>query len=156
MKALAVGERILLTLWAGSTWTVGYLAAPTLFATLDDRRLAGELAGKMFAIVGWLSLVCIAVLLVAALMRGAAAARKQWRTWILVGAAACVATSLFVIQPKMQALKAEGLAPGSEAAAAFGRMHGVSSGVYLLTSLFALALVAAGLRGREERLAAGD
>ncbi|MCK5382667.1 MAG: DUF4149 domain-containing protein, partial [Gammaproteobacteria bacterium] len=30
-------ERILLTLWVGSLWVVGFVVAPVLFAELDDR-----------------------------------------------------------------------------------------------------------------------
>jgi hypothetical protein len=29
-------------------WAVGYLAAPTLFATLSDRVLAGTIAASLF------------------------------------------------------------------------------------------------------------
>ncbi|NOX26610.1 MAG: DUF4149 domain-containing protein, partial [Gammaproteobacteria bacterium] len=43
-----LGERILLTLWVGGTWTVGYIVAPVLFKFLEaDRQLAGALAGEM-------------------------------------------------------------------------------------------------------------
>ena len=54
---LLAGDRILLTLWVGSLWAIGYIAAPTLFATLEDRALAGTLAGAMFVraryLLGW-------------------------------------------------------------------------------------------------------
>src|SRR4051812_30024386 len=50
-------------LWAGSLWTIGYLVAPTLFATLNDNVLAGVIAGSMFRAEAWLSLVCGCVLL---------------------------------------------------------------------------------------------
>jgi hypothetical protein len=43
-----------LTLWVGGFWAIGYLAAPMLFYNLDDRMLAGMLAGKMFTgMPGW-------------------------------------------------------------------------------------------------------
>ncbi|HEX8601023.1 MAG TPA: DUF4149 domain-containing protein, partial [Pseudoduganella sp.] len=51
-------------LWAGSLWTVGYLVAPTLFATLSDRVLAGTIAGAMFHAEAMLSLGCALALLV--------------------------------------------------------------------------------------------
>ncbi|MCE2832533.1 MAG: DUF4149 domain-containing protein, partial [Oxalobacteraceae bacterium] len=48
------GVRVLLvTFWVGSLWTVGYLAAPTLFATLPDRALAGSIAGSLFRVEAW-------------------------------------------------------------------------------------------------------
>jgi hypothetical protein len=52
------------TLWAGSLWAVGYLAAPTLFATLSDRVLAGTIAASLFKNQAWLSIACALVMLV--------------------------------------------------------------------------------------------
>ncbi|HEX7634207.1 MAG TPA: DUF4149 domain-containing protein, partial [Noviherbaspirillum sp.] len=46
---------LIATLWVGSLWTVGYLVAPTLFATLSDRALAGMIAGSIFRLEAWLS-----------------------------------------------------------------------------------------------------
>ena len=45
-----------LTLWVGGLWAIGYLVAPTLFATLADRQLAAMLAGKLFILIGWVGL----------------------------------------------------------------------------------------------------
>ena len=53
-----VGERIVAALWVGSLWAIGYLVAPLLFARLDDRGLAGFLAGEFFTVITWMSLVC--------------------------------------------------------------------------------------------------
>ena len=50
-------KRLVLTVWLGMIWSVGYLAAPILFETLDDRALAGLVAGKLFTTVAWVSLV---------------------------------------------------------------------------------------------------
>ena len=47
----------------------------------------------------------------------------------------------------MADLKAQGpIVPGSDSAAAFGLLHGISTGIYLLLSLLGLILVALGLR----------
>ncbi|MGB5473694.1 MAG: DUF4149 domain-containing protein, partial [Gammaproteobacteria bacterium] len=51
-------ERVLLTLWVGSLWVTGFMVAPVLFARLDDRALAGTLAGELFGLVAWLGLAC--------------------------------------------------------------------------------------------------
>ncbi len=51
------------TLWAGSLWTIGFIVAPTLFGTLSDRVLAGNIAGSMFRAEAWLSIACALVLL---------------------------------------------------------------------------------------------
>ena len=61
---LARTRLLVATLWAGSLWAVGYLAAPTLFATLSDRVLAGTIAGNLFSNQAWLSIACAVVMLV--------------------------------------------------------------------------------------------
>jgi len=60
---LLAGERILLTLWVGGLWAIGYIVAPALFANLEDRALAGTLAGVMFNIIAWVGLACGSLLL---------------------------------------------------------------------------------------------
>ena len=45
MPIIKYSERFLLTLWVGGLWIIGYLVTPVLFKTLDNRQLAGELAG---------------------------------------------------------------------------------------------------------------
>lgn len=143
MKALGAGDRLLLTLWVGGLWAIGYIVAPTLFASLDDRALAGQLAGKMFYIIALVGMVAAPLLLLRrAVSSGVAAALRQWQSWVLAAMLVLVAVGLLVLQPMMQDLKAQGL-QGAEAAAAFGRLHGISSALYLLTSLGGLALVLA-------------
>ena len=63
MRHIDIGERIILTLWVGSLWAIGYLAVPVLFHSLDSRTLAGELAASMFTLVNGLGLVCGGLLL---------------------------------------------------------------------------------------------
>ena len=63
MRILQYGEQLLVTLWVGSLWAIGYLAVPILFSTLDDRMLAGMLAGKMFTAVSFIGLGCGTALL---------------------------------------------------------------------------------------------
>ena len=139
---MAVGERILLTLWVGAMWTVGYLAAPILFNTLDSRMLAGLLAGKMFTVVDIIGLVAGTMLLLGALYRAGRRASRDSRVWMLAVMLLLVAIQQFYFQPVMEALKANGLAEGSAAAAEFARMHGAASILYLINSLLGLVLVA--------------
>ena len=40
---------IVITLWVGALWAIGYMAAPTLFHVLDDRALAGKLAANVLS-----------------------------------------------------------------------------------------------------------
>lgn len=141
------GERILLTLWVGSLWAIGYVAAPTLFAVLEDRSVAGTLAGHMFRSVGIITLVVCGLLLFLMAVRDGVRELRRWRGVVLWFAAAMTAISMFAVQPAIHELRAQGFAPGSEQAAQFGKMHGLSSILYLAVSVLGLALVAAGPRG---------
>lgn len=141
-------QRIALTAWVGGLWAIGYLAAPVLFKVLDDRRLAGELAGNMFKLIAIVGLVCGAILLVTTIARHGGAWLRTWRAWVLLMMIVLVAVGMFVLQPMIQDVKAQGLVDGSDAKRLFGMLHGVSSILYLVTSLGGLVLVVAGLDPR--------
>lgn len=143
---LAGAERSLLTLWVGGLWVAGYVVAPSLFTSLDDRQLAGRLAGQVFRIMSYIGLSAGGLLLISMLVRVGSVWAREWRVWVLAAMLLLVAVGAFVIQPMMVELKIGGIMPGSEQAAAFGRMHGISSILFLITSLLGLSLVAVGLR----------
>lgn len=146
MKFAAHARLLVATLWAGSLWTVGYLVAPTLFAILSDRVLAGTIAGQLFRIEAWLSLGCAVMLLV--LVRTVSgseneSARRQL-TWLIAGMLGCVLVGYFGLQPFMSALRDAAGAAGvmnSESKMQFGILHGISSTFYLVQSVLAVALV---------------
>ncbi len=135
---LSAAERILLTVWVGGLWTVGYIVAPALFANLDDRALAGSLAGVMFQIVAYLGLACGAMLLLFNQLRSAAR-RLNWRALVLSGMLVLIVVGEFVLAPMIAGLRAQGLTE----AAQFARLHGIAATAYLLTSLLGLLLVIA-------------
>ena len=56
-------EALLLVIWIGGIWTVGYIVAPVLFSTLDDRSAAALVAGKLFSVMGLVGLYCGTLLL---------------------------------------------------------------------------------------------
>ncbi len=144
-----VGQRILLTLWVGGLWTTGYLVAPVLFHAIDDRRLAGEIAGRVFSAMNYLGLACGILLLLAVMYQAGRTWARTWQLWVLLAMLLLVGVGEFVLQPLIHALKAatpEGFIEGSVAAARFGMLHGVSSLLFLITSLLGLALVACGLK----------
>ncbi|WP_371871630.1 DUF4149 domain-containing protein [Pseudoduganella violacea] len=133
-------------LWAGSLWTVGYLVAPTLFATLSDRVLAGSIAGSMFHAQALLSLGCGAamVLLIWTATRDWDAKRRRTVLALVAAMALCTVISHFGLQPMMAELRAAAGASGvmeSAAKSRFGMLHGISSCIYLLQSLLAVWLV---------------
>ena len=134
-----------LVLWVGGLWAVGYLAAPTLFYSLDDRMLAGLLAGKMFGYIAWVGLVCGAWLLIFRLGRLGGAALKQGFFWIVLVMLLLSLAQQFGIQPILQQLKDQAMPKDvmeSLFRDRFAAWHGVSSAVYLIQSLLGLAAVA--------------
>ena len=141
----ARGRSLVIALWAGSLWTVGYLVAPTLFATLSDRILAGTIAGAMFRSEAWLSLVC-GLLLLVMLRAGADLEAKQRRTMMIIASVmiVCTLVSHLGITPFMTALR-EAAGPGGVMASGdrtrFGVLHGVSSVIYLIQSVLAAMLI---------------
>lgn len=136
---------LLVTLWVGSMWTIGYVVAPTLFATLADRMLAGFIAGKLFRIEAWVSVACALVLI--ALIKWFSEERdakaRKHLLWIVSGMLACTLIGYFGLQPFMAALKesAVGGMMDAEARSRFGLLHGVSSAFYLVQSILGGLLV---------------
>ena len=135
--SIPVGERILLTLWVGGLWAIGFIAAPILFAVLEDRALAGTLAGEMFRALAWLGLVCGSLLL---LFDRLTPGRPSWRLWVLAGMLLVILADRLLLAPMIADLRATGLSGGAE----FARLHGLASTLYLLNCLAGLALVAFG------------
>ncbi len=131
-------ETVLQTLWIGGLWVIGYVVTPILFASLDERRLAGELAGHMFTAINYIGLGCGTLLLAFALLKSSTNFLKDRRIIAIFLMLILVVVSAFVLQPMMQELKLSGIVPGSEVASQFGQLHGVSSVLYLLTSLLGL------------------
>jgi hypothetical protein len=124
----------LVTLWAGSLWTVCVIVAPTLFSTLPERRLAGQVAARLFHIETWLGVV-VAILLI-----GVLAARRVFETskatlWIIVLTAAAPLASELILGPMMDAARA------ANDMSRFGILHGVSAVLFFTACLSALALV---------------
>src|SRR3569623_1051804 len=109
-RGLLVAERLLLAVWVGGMLAVGYLAVPVLFHMLDDRVLAGALAGEMFRYMNGVGLVCGALLLVSALVSSGPGGLRSWRSIVIAIMLAVAVTILFVLQPQMAALKAEAAA----------------------------------------------
>ncbi|WP_420474142.1 DUF4149 domain-containing protein [Noviherbaspirillum sp. ST9] len=135
---------LLATLWVGSMWTIGYIVAPTLFATLADRMLAGMIAGRLFRIEAWVSLVG-AIALIALVYRdsGVDAKGRKHLLWILFGMLTCTLAGYFGLQPFMEALKASaaGGMMDAEARSRFGMLHGIASVFYLIQSILGGLLV---------------
>jgi MFS family permease len=149
MQFFLAGERVLLTLWVGGLWAIGYIAAPTLFIMQDDRQLAGSLAGQMFHIISYIGLIAGALLSASLLKR----AGLHWRVWVLIVMLVLVAIGEYILQPMMESLKLQGLVEGSAQMKQFGMLHGIASILYLIESLSGLVLVIFGLGQRKDAMA---
>ncbi len=132
------------TLWVGALWAVGYIAAPTLFGMLDDRMLAGNIAGRLFAVVGWIGLGAAVYLLLFIVLRQGVLAFRRGLFWLVAAMLALALVGQFGIQPWMAALKAEAGAGGvmdSALHTRFAALHGAASILYLLQSVCGAVLV---------------
>jgi len=135
-------ERTLLTFWVGGLWTAGFVVAPLLFAELDDRALAGTLAGAIFRVMSYAGLACGACLLVINwLLRGE---RRfiAWQTFVIAAMLVLTVFGEFVLAPWIAELRAAGLTESAR----FAEAHGLASGVYLVNCVLGLVLVSTGRR----------
>jgi hypothetical protein len=135
---------IVVTVWVGALWAIGYLAAPTLFMTLASKQTAGMLAGKMFTLVAYVGMVSALYLLIHRLARYGASALRQTFFWIVLVMLLLALAGHFGIQPVIAGLKAQAMPADvmqSMFADRFRTWHGIASIAYLLQSLLGIALV---------------
>ena len=154
MRHAPASRLLLITAWVGSLWTVGYVVAPTLFLTLADRVLAGTIAGKLFRVEAWISVV-LGLALLLLLRPGQLRNAKQGVMFKLVaGMIACTLIGYFALQPSMAGLR-EGASGGmlqGDARTRFALLHGIASALYLIQSLLGIMLV---LKNRTAECSAG-
>lgn len=132
------GENVLLTLLVGGLWAIGYVAVPVIFATLDDKQLAGQLAGKLFAVGGGLGIGAGVLLLLLGLLREQKAEFASW-TWRGVAAlVVLLAVVQFGLAPEIAQARDAGMTDGAE----FQRLHKMASALYMAASVLGLAIVA--------------
>lgn len=138
--------RLLILIWVGSALTVGFVVAPTLFATLA-RSIAGDVAARLFRIEAFIGIACgiLSLTLGNVLVRRGAAGYRKLR-WLVVGMLVCVLVGYFALQPFMDALRVQAHAQGldlanSPYAARFGLLHGVSTVFYVVETILGLVLV---------------
>ena len=136
-------ERVLLALWVGALWTVGFLVAPVLFAELE-RAVAGTVAGILFGYLNYFGLLVGGLLL--ARNRLSARPGLDWRALLLTLMLVFILVNEFALAPEISALRDAGLVAGSAEAARFGQLHGAASLLYVLNALFGLLLLVRGTR----------
>jgi len=136
-----ISEKILLTIWVGGMWAIGYIVAPVLFQMLD-KPVAGNVAGQLFTIMSYIGLFSSIALIINILVRQGFNSR-HWQLLTLIGMLVVIVIGQFVLHPMMAELKAVGIS--EENASQFGRLHGIASVLFLINSLAGLALVVSGL-----------
>jgi len=134
---------IIITLWVGALWMTG-LSAYVLFDTLQDKQLAGSLAGRLFTIVSYIGMASAFYLLIQRLLEFGTGALKQsyfWATFVML---LLVLAGHFGIQPLLAELKTSALPNDvmhSVFASRFSTWHGVASVAYLVECLLGFVLV---------------
>lgn len=134
---------IIITLWVGALWATGF-SAYILFDALQDKQLAGNLAGKLFTIVSYLGMASAFYLLIHRLTELGTGALKQSYFWATFAMLLLVLAGHFGIQPILAQLKTDALPNDvmhSVFASRFSTWHGVVSVAYLVECLLGFVLV---------------
>lgn len=150
-----------LAAWTGGLVALGAIAAPTLFEVLQaqdaaaGRETAGLLFGAMLGRFQYIAWAAALVLVVAYGLRAALGPRPRrtaLRIWTVVAMLAMSLALVFGITPAIEEIRAGvdgaiALLPTDDPRrAAFGRWHGLSNGLMLLTILCGLGLAWAEMR----------
>jgi hypothetical protein len=142
-------ERVLLTLWVGGLWMTGLVVAPVLFRNYE-RILAGDIAGRLFAAMSLLGMLCGVLLLAFAAVRARQRVWRDWRAGVLMVMLVVTVIGEFGLAARMRELKELMILPPIAPAVTseFGRLHGIASLLFLANSALGLALVIFGIRPR--------
>ncbi|MCC5809936.1 MAG: DUF4149 domain-containing protein [Ectothiorhodospiraceae bacterium] len=138
----SLAERLLITIWVGGLWAIGYVAAPAVFSVLEDRQLAGLAAGEMFTAMAWIGAGCGILLLLIYLIQRGGGVFRQWRFWVVGVMLLLTLLGEFALRSQMEAAR------GTEA---FGQLHGLAQIVFLGVAVLGLSLAVAGPAGPAAR-----
>jgi hypothetical protein len=134
---------IVITLWVGALWMTG-LSAYLLFDTLQDKQMAGRLAGKLFLMVSYIGIASAFYLLIQRLNEFGTVALKQSYFWAAFVMLLLVLAGHFGIQPLLAQLKTAAMPNDvmhSVFASRFSTWHGVASVAYVVECLLGFVLV---------------
>jgi hypothetical protein len=118
---------VLVVLWAGSLWSLLWIAG-TVFHLQSDRHTAGLIAGRLFSIEAYLGIAVAALALILADRRG-----------FLPG---FIAVALLCVNEwVLKAAMARALTHAGTAFLSFGAWHGISAGIYVLACLCIVVMI---------------
>ena len=133
-------------LWTGGFIAIGFLVVPILFMTLGDRQIAGVVAANLFKLTAYISIGVCGFLMVMAnhLVKLGSRPYRSVR-WILLMMLMCAVAAAFIIIPWMNTLRDQALQLGisvrdTNNANLFGRLHSISSVVFVIQSVLGIAL----------------
>lgn len=135
---------VALAAWCGLTWSIGYAVAPAVFAMSVDRGLAGDIAGRLFAIQAYVTLVVAPLLWIGFFDDAHADERFKRDAWLVLVMLLLTLIGYFALQPLMAELRAtmHASAPTSAMRTRFAWLHAVSAAFYLVHSVLGIWLVA--------------
>src|SRR5689334_1255832 len=108
---VAYAEALLLTIWLGAMIFFSLAVAPTAFAVLPTRELAGQVVSSLIGKLEWIGLICGPLLLLSQLFiwpkRDTEAKSRIVRIIMLALMTLLVAGSRFYVSAKIHALRAQ-------------------------------------------------
>lgn len=140
-RSETIGERLLLTLWVGALWSIGYMAVPLAFVSLET-LVAAEYAAKLFFAVNVISLISGTLILIGKVIIQRGNVLYSWRFWVLVVMLIITLVFSSYVQPEMASIKLiENWRLDANLAQRFERLHLLSQNLYLMLSIAGLLLV---------------
>jgi len=137
-----------IALWIGGMAFFSFLAAPSIFHVLP-REEAGKVVADIFPQYYWQGIICGTIALATSVVLGM---RERWNILLIVRTTTIVVMligvlySVAILQPKIQAIKAqvasfESLSPTDPLRLEFGRLHGRSFSVNAAVLLLGVVVV---------------
>jgi Domain of unknown function (DUF4149) len=158
MPVLRFAAAVALAIWLGGLIALGAVAAPSIFDVIaarqiaEGRALSGAIFGEALRRFHLLAYACGAVMGLSLLLRAALGPRPPRFAWRVALTAIMLSATLYsglVVSAKIagaqQAIgagvSASSLPDGDPRRAAFGRLHGQSSGLHLAVLVVGLGLL---------------
>jgi hypothetical protein len=156
MVVLRVASLVVLSIWVGGLAVLGFVAAPVIFATLQahdpsgGRALAGVVFGAVFArfqFWAWILGGLLILMLGARALLGPRPRRLGWRLWAVTAMIALGLVTALAIAPRIDRIRQDvtgavaDLPDTDPRKAEFGRLHGLSNVIMLVTLLGGVGLM---------------